>query len=63
MLAELQRLATHYPFELEQVEIDGNADLEQRYGEYIPVLTSAEDGREICHYHLDQAAFLASLEA
>jgi len=63
MLGELQHLAARYPFELEQVEIDGNAALEQRYGEYIPVLIAAEDGREICHYHLDRDAFIASLGA
>ncbi len=63
MLAELRQLARQHSFELVQVEIDGDAALERRYGEFIPVLVAADDAREICHYHLDRDAFIASLEA
>ncbi len=62
MLAELHMLAADYPFELKQVEIDGNSALEQRYGEFIPVLIAEDSGQEICHYHLDRQRFIASLD-
>jgi len=61
MLVALQKLACQYDFGLKQVDIEGNADLEQRYGEYIPVLIAADSGTEICHYHLESRRFIDSL--
>ena len=39
----------------EEVDVDANPALDERYGEYVPVLVGA-DGTEICHYFLDDAA-------
>lgn len=42
------------------IDIDDDPALEERFGDLVPVLTTAA-GREICHYHLDQAALDAYL--
>lgn len=47
-------------FELEWIDIEDIAELEDLYGELVPVLTD-ESGVEICHYHLDQQALDVSL--
>ena len=39
----------------DEVDVDSDPALEARYGELIPVL-ALPDGREICHYRLDEAA-------
>lgn len=54
MLAGLQILRARQPFELDIVDVDSQAALEQRFGELVPVLMHGE--RELCHYHLDAAA-------
>jgi len=41
--------------EFVEVDVDNDPLLEQRWGELVPVLLD-EQGREICHYHLDEAA-------
>jgi hypothetical protein len=56
----LQQQASAKGFVLEWIDIDDIDDLEEKYGEWVPVLT-AVDGVEICHYHLDQAALDAYL--
>ena len=55
-LAELRR--TH-EFELREVDIGGNADLEARYREWLPVVEI--DGERAFVYYLDAAAFLRRL--
>lgn len=54
MLAGLQDLQASQPFELRIVDVDSQPVLEQRFGEFVPVLMHAE--RELCHYRLDAAA-------
>lgn len=54
MLAELQVLRIRQPFELTIVDVDSEPALEQRFGEWVPVLMHGE--RELCHYRLDTAA-------
>jgi len=54
MLAGLQILQARQPFELNIVDVDSQPALEQRFGEFVPVLMHGE--RELCHYHLDAAA-------
>ena len=54
MLAGLQILQARQPFELDIVDVDSQPALEQRFGEFVPVLMHGE--RELCHYHLDAAA-------
>ncbi|QLG87963.1 glutaredoxin family protein [Chitinibacter bivalviorum] len=47
-------------FDLQWIDIDDVEPLEERYGEWVPVLTDSNDV-EICHYHLDQLALDARL--
>lgn len=54
MLAGLQDLQARQPFVLRIVDIDSDPGLEQRFGEWVPVLM--HDAHELCHYHLDVAA-------
>jgi len=49
----LHDLQARLPFELTVVDVDSNSDLEQRYGELVPLL--AHGDRELCHYHLNPA--------
>jgi hypothetical protein len=49
----LAPLAAKQPFELEVVDIDGDPELERRYGEDIPVLLGGET--ELCRHRLDAA--------
>ena len=43
-----------------EIDVDADAALEARYGEWVPVLTDAA-GTEICHYRLDEAALRTRL--
>jgi len=43
-----------FGFELRIIDIEGREELEDRFGERIPVLL--HEGEEICHYFLDEAA-------
>lgn len=54
MLAGLQILQARQPFALSIVDVDSLPALEQRFGEFVPVLMHGE--HELCHYHLDVAA-------
>jgi hypothetical protein len=38
----------------EEIDVDADPALEERYGELVPVLTDAA-GKELCHYRLDPA--------
>jgi hypothetical protein len=38
--------------EFEEIDVDADPALEQRFGERVPVLTDAQ-GNELCHYRLD----------
>ncbi|MDB5810428.1 MAG: glutaredoxin family protein [Betaproteobacteria bacterium] len=53
MIAGLRAMQAGARFELEIIDVDSDAALEARYGEWVPVLVGA-DG-ELCHYHLDVA--------
>jgi glutaredoxin len=57
-LAEARR---ERAFELEEVEIDGDAELEARYREWLPVVEI--EGRRAFVYHLDRDAFVRRLDA
>jgi len=54
MITALQKLQANHRFELRVLDVDAEAQLEQRYGERVPVLVHGE--RELCHYHLDVPA-------
>ena len=54
MVTDLRAIQASLPFALEIVDIDRDAELEEKYGHLVPVLTA--EGEEICHYFLDHAA-------
>jgi hypothetical protein len=54
MLAGLQVLRARQPFALDIIDVDSQPALEQRFGEWVPVLMHGE--RELCHYHLNAVA-------
>jgi len=56
MRRQLEPWRLRHGFEIQWVEISGDAELERRYGTLIPVLADAASGRELCHYHLDDSA-------
>jgi Glutaredoxin-like domain (DUF836) len=57
-LAEVRR---EHEFELEEVNIGGVPELEDRYREWLPVVEI--DGERAFVYHLDEAAFVRKLHA
>ena len=57
-LAEARR---QHEFELEEVNIAGVPELEERYREWLPVVEI--DGERAFVYHLDEAAFVRKLLA
>jgi glutaredoxin len=57
-LAELRR---EHEFELSEVDIGGDPELEDRYREWLPVVEI--DGRRAFVYYLDAPAFLRRLTA
>ncbi len=60
MLAAARPLADLAGVEIEVIDVDSDATLEARWGELVPVLL-ADNGDELCHYHLDEAALRAYL--
>jgi hypothetical protein len=46
-----------------ELDVDAAPALERRFGDLVPVLLEGgvEDGRELCHYHLDADAVRAAL--
>jgi hypothetical protein len=54
MLLAIRQHLQDIPYQLDIVDIEGQAELESRYGELIPVLLCG--GTEVCHYHLNYAA-------
>jgi len=55
-LADLQR---RYQFGISLVDVDADNLLELRYGQRVPLLSAGD--RELCHYHLNEAAVLSYL--
>jgi thioredoxin reductase (NADPH) len=51
MIAALHALQGRFPFEVEVIDVDSRPELEERWGELVPVLLDGE--RELCHYALD----------
>ena len=58
---QLEVLRAELGFELEQIEIDGDAELEARYRELIPVVEI--EGERACTYYVQPEAFRQRLEA
>jgi len=55
--AELARLQVELGFELEEVDITGDPDLERRYRSLLPVVEA--DGEEISVYRVEEAELRA----
>jgi glutaredoxin len=61
MKAVVERVRREHPFELTEVDISGNPDLELRYGQEIPVLEL--DGKKVVKYRLDEPALVRMIRA
>lgn len=55
----LVRVRDDAPFELDEVDIGGDAELESRYREWLPVVEI--DGQRAFVYYVDEAAFRRKL--
>ena len=55
----LERVREHTPFELEEIDINGETRLLARYAERIPVV--AVDGRDVFDYIVDEAELARAL--
>ena len=60
-LAQLRKLRNELAFELEEVAIDGDPELEARYRELIPVVEI--DGERVFTYYVHEQAFRRRLAA
>lgn len=59
MLAALEALRGEFCFDLAVLDVDADPLLEAKFDELVPVLEA--DGRELCHYFLDEPAVRAYL--
>ncbi|MDH5189828.1 MAG: glutaredoxin family protein [Gammaproteobacteria bacterium] len=55
MRVALDQQREHWDFTIREVDISGDAELEQKFGTRVPVLTGNDT--EICFYFLDVEAF------
>lgn len=53
MEAALAPLAAEFGAEVDVIDVDADPQLEALYNELVPVLL--HEGRELCHYFLDEA--------
>jgi Glutaredoxin-like domain (DUF836) len=58
---QLRRLRRTVPFELDEVDIGGDPDLERRHREWLPVVEIG--GERAFVYYVDEAAFVRKVEA
>lgn len=61
MKSVVERVRLDYPFELDEVNISGDPELERRYGPEIPVLEL--DGKKLAKYRLDEPALIRMIQA
>jgi len=54
MISDLNKLQAKHCFSIELVDVDSNASLLDKFGEFVPVLMGGN--KEICHFHLDTKA-------
>ncbi len=59
MREALAPLVRAFDVEVAYVDVDCDSALEERYGEWVPVLMAGD--RELCHYFLNEAAVRAYL--
>ena len=54
LLAALRQYQGRYSFDIEVVDVDSHPQLEEKWGDKVPVLLDGD--LEICHYYLDADA-------
>lgn len=59
LLAGLRQFQGRYDFAIEVIDVDSRPELEERWGELVPVVLDGD--REICHHFLDVDAVDARL--
>jgi len=59
MAAALHTTLADVAFQLKVIDVDQSAELQKRYGQFVPVLMAGEV--EICHFHLNRTALDAYL--
>lgn len=59
LIEALKPLAEELAFDFEVVDVDLDPALEERWGEWVPVVLDGEAA--LCHYHLDADAIRAHL--
>lgn len=59
LVAALRPIAAGAGWQIEVIDVDHRPDLEERWGEWVPVLLHG--GHELCHYRLDEARVRAYL--
>jgi glutaredoxin len=59
LLSGLRRFQQRYDFAIEVVDVDRHPELEERWGDKVPVVLDGEI--EVCRYHLDPNAVDARL--
>ena len=60
LITALKQFQGRYSFDIEIVDIDQRPELEERWGDKVPVLLDGD--LEICHYFLDHDAVDARLD-
>jgi Glutaredoxin-like domain (DUF836) len=64
MREALAPLAARHGARVDEIDVDGDAELESRWGDFVPVLLlGGRDGVELCHYALDAAHVERALAA
>jgi glutaredoxin len=56
----VQRVRADHPFELEEVDVSLDPELDREYGERIPVLEL--DGEELFEFHVDEAELVRRVD-
>jgi glutaredoxin len=59
--AVLERVAQHYPFEIEEVDIERDPELFAKYSEEIPVIFL--EGRKLFKYKVDEKQLIRALKS
>lgn len=59
LIGQLKQFQSRYDFDIRVVDVDRHPELEEKWGEKVPVLLDGD--LEICHYFLDVAALEARL--
>ena len=61
MIDALAPWQAQYGFDIEVIDVDEDEELVEHFNELVPVLLAGT--RQICHWHLDEAALEAFLQA